>query len=112
MTYTEMLQWISSLTEKQLTEFLVQAFKTRKDSDELAEIHFFVGHAFRYKQDAAMEPWSLQIACIHDPEEYPDGWMDDAPLCQYGHCSNCKVETVSYAKQSLCSLCGKPVYGT
>ena len=107
MNYTEQLQWINSLTEKQLTEFLGQAFKAR---NKRSEVHFFLGHAF--KQDATTEPWSLQIACAHDPKEYPKGWINDAPLCQYGYCSKCKMETVSYAKQCLCALCGKPVYGT
>lgn len=109
MKYTEQLQWINSLTEKQLTEFLGQAFNAR---NKRSENHFFLGHAFRNEQDATTEPWSLQIACTHDPKEYPNGWTNDAPLCQFGYCSKCKMETVSYAKQCLCALCGKSVYGT
>jgi hypothetical protein len=112
MDYTEQLRWISTLTEKQLTEFLDMAFKARKDSNEMEDIRFFLGHAHRLKFGRKGEPWNLQMACVHDPKKYPDGWQDDAPLCQFGRCEHCKAETVSYAKQGLCMLCGKPVYGT
>jgi len=112
MDYREQLQWINSLTPKQLTEFLHQAFNARNDSDGMSDTRFFLGHAYRFKLDGHAEPWSMQMACVHDPKEYRDGWQDDASLCQYGFCSKCEVETVSYAKQGLCAICGERIYGT
>lgn len=40
------------------------------------------------------------------------GWVDDAPLCQMTTCEKCNTKLVSWAKESDCPKCGKPVYLT
>ncbi len=39
-------------------------------------------------------------------------WVDDAPLCQEGFCSKCKVGVTSWAKDAICFICGNDVYLT
>jgi hypothetical protein len=112
MEYTQQLEWINSLTEKQLTEFLNLAFNARKQSSDYEESRFFLGHAFRFKEEDTKEAYNISIVCSYDPAEYEHAWDDEAPLCQSGYCLHCHVETISYAKQGLCTICGNPVYGT
>lgn len=112
MVFNEQLQWINTLTDKQLTEFLTLVFQARNHSSEYEDSRFFLGSADRYREGDVNEPWNVHVVGVHDPAEYKEGWSDDVPLCQFGRCSQCEVETVSYAKQSLCALCGKNVYGT
>lgn len=110
MTYTQQLQWINTLTEKQLSEFLNEAFQSRSGDNAYEETRFFLGHAHRYKDEE--EGWNIEVVCSHNPVQMPSGMVDDAPLCQGGRCAACDVSTLSYAKHGICPLCGRDVYGT
>lgn len=110
MENNEQLQWMNSLTDKQLTVFLNKVLENRRRSDGEEEVSFFIGYGHRYKET----PWSLSVVCSHDPEHYPDNMLmlDDLPVSQHGECQSCGQGTISYLKHALCAVCGMSVYGT
>jgi hypothetical protein len=48
----------------------------------------------------------LDLLSLHDPEVYPGGWADYAPIANLGECGLCKAVLYSWAKQVICPLCG------
>ena len=104
------LDWIAKLTDKQFAEFFTEAVRGRLTSDTKEQRGHFV------LADASFDPddkcWDLAVVCVHDRNHYDGEWDDEAPICQAGECSTCKAETTSWARYSVCPVCGTLVYGT
>ncbi len=56
--------------------------------------------------------WETGYIALHDPQEYPEGWTDNVPICQTGTCRNCGAEIRSWAKHAICPICNYKVYCT
>lgn len=102
--------WMNALTDKEFVEFFYTKLSARHiyslDQSYL-DSHLVLANATRLRaESAAPELWSLELLC---PAADKD-WVSDSPICQFGHC--CDVQTSSWAKASICPVCGGQVYGT
>ncbi len=102
---SRVLQWISGLSEHQFANLFYEAAKAQRATHPDEEEAKFV------LADASDEE---QVAFIGlaDDEHYPEGFADDAPLCQFGTCPECEADVLSVAKNALCPICGEKVYCT
>ena len=96
--------WATGLTDKQFVEFVYDVCSRRKGEEN------FVLVDSRWLEDEG--EWGHQFIGRHSPEAYPGGWDDTAPLCQFGQCSDCGVDIISWAKKALCPVCGEQVHCT
>lgn len=99
---------LNSLTDKQFIEFFYRSLAARNIyGSEYAyiESHLVLASATRMQSIDEWGPWEMEMLCTT-----PDAWVDDAPVCQQG--AHCGVETISWAKRSVCPMCGGEVLGT
>ncbi len=110
MDKAEVAAWMSSLTDKQFVEFFYESLASRHlyepDRGHL-DSHLVLANARRDLDDDGVTwgEWELELLCPAD-----EAWADDAPVCQFGE--HCGLGTASWAKQSVCPVCGGKVYGT
>jgi hypothetical protein len=73
--------------------------------ENVSEVRHVLAYAHRDKDEPTAQ-WDVSVICpVPDPE-----WDDDAPVCQHG--SHCGLATISWAKRSVCPVCGGEVYGS
>jgi len=103
--HSQVLDWVAGMTEKQFVEFFYRAVRAQRSrhSDE-EEARFVLADGSDGEQPT--------FIALHDDEQYPSGFADDAPLCQFGTCDECGADVLSVAKHALCPLCGARVYCT
>jgi hypothetical protein len=110
MDKTVVAAWLNSLTDQQFITFFYESLSSRhlhEPEREFTQSHLVLANASRMKdENDGWEPWQLEVLCPTPGE----AWVDDAPVCQYG--SHCGVVTASWAKRSVCPICGGEVYGT
>ncbi|MBA4016313.1 MAG: hypothetical protein C0483_03910 [Pirellula sp.] len=103
------LTFLSTLSDKAFAEFFYEAVRGRTTSDRNDwNGHFILADAERIVAD---EPWDVDLIAIHDRQQYAD-WVDDAPICQSGTCTNCSNRVRSWAKQATCPVCSQTVHCT
>lgn len=103
------LNWLSSLTDKQFVEFFYEAVESRDTSEIKGEQGHFV------LADTSQIPGEKRETVflgLPDPSAYSDKWVDDAPICQTGQCAECQSWIRSIAKRAICPVCGEKVYCT
>jgi len=93
------IEYLRGLTDKQFAEVFYAATKSSELNPGYRRVLANASHT-------SDGDWELQIVCPVPDEK----WIDDAPICQWG--SHHGLETVSWAKRSVCPFCGKEVYGT
>lgn len=110
MKEADVAAWLNNLTDKRFVEFFYKSLADRfifHGDEAHTETHLLLGHAYRQlEDDGRWGDWETQLLCPVPNER----WVDDAPICQHG--SHCGHSTVSWAKNSVCPICGGPVYGT
>jgi len=101
--------WLAERSEKELVEIFHRVFEARLDGlpSEASE-----RLTIAQVSAAGNAGWDVSLVALDDPDEYPDGWAKDAPLCQYATCNECGWDMVSWAKHALCPVCGEKVYCT
>lgn len=95
------------LSDKALAEFLYEAVQGRKTGSGCG--HFVLAAAY------ARPDGTVDEVCLvgpHHAPSYPQGWADEALICQFGKCSTCRSSVVSWAKQAVCPACGERTYCT
>lgn len=108
MNRDAVINYLRGLTAKQFAEIFYSATKGQHpwpEDKKITEARHVLAYAHREKgsPDAT---WEVNIICPVPNEN----WVDDAPICQQG--SHCGFETMSWAKHSICPICGGEVYGT
>jgi hypothetical protein len=102
------VQYLRTLTDKELAEVFYAAVRDRPSSDiPAANRHFVLADA-----SVEGERWSLDVIALEDPAAYPNGWAGDPPVCQWGKCQGCGSQVRSWAKHMLCPICGSKAYGS
>ena len=108
MNRDSVIDYLRGLTAKQFAELFYESTQGRHPwpgEKELSEARPVLAYATREKDESGAE-WELRIVC-----PVPDvRWVDDAPLCQSGN--HCGFDTISWAKQSVCPICGARGSGT
>jgi hypothetical protein len=100
------IDYLRNLTAKQFAELFYDAMKGQDPwGDDLTDVRYVLAYACRDKIEPDDE-WDFSIDCPVPNEK----WIDDAPICQHGR--HCGLVTISWAKQSICPICGGDVYGT
>ncbi len=99
-------EWLQSLKDKQFAAFFYDAVSERVTSD-MPEWrgHFLLAHC-EHVDDG---PWAFDFIALDDLQKYPEGWVDDVPICQSGRCSGCGSAVRSWAKDAICPVCGGKV---
>src|SRR5687768_667857 len=96
------IQYLRGLPAKALADvfYSATAGKHPWPGDEgWSEGRYVLAAAHRVKGEASAK-WEVSIVCpVTDPE-----WDDNAPLCQHGR--HCGFDTTSWAKDSICPICG------
>jgi hypothetical protein len=108
MNRAEIVGALRSLTHKQFVELFYEAVQGRfiYDGEEMLwDAHLVLANAIRDRTESDA-PWRLELLCPTPGQE----WVDDAPICQHGE--HCDLDTMSWAKESSCPVCGGRVYGT
>jgi hypothetical protein len=109
MDKVKVAAWLSSLTDKQFVEFFYESLASRHLSHAErghVDSHLVLANVSRILDDGVTwGEWSLELLCPAD-----EAWADDAPVCQFGE--HCGLGTVSWAKRSVCPVCGGNVYGS
>ena len=110
MEHREIIEALQKLTDKQFVELFYEAVQGRhlyESEAAYCQAHLVLANAERHAEnDGEWSEWRLQLLCPTPGED----WGDDAPICQFGH--HCGHETGSWAKNSVCPMCGEGVYGT
>jgi hypothetical protein len=106
----EIIRALKSLTDKQFIELFYEAAAGRNvyhHESEHTESRLILANAERDKMpDSRFPEWQFQLLCPTPG----DDWHDESPICQFGQ--HCGYETASWAKKSICPVCGDEVYGT
>jgi len=106
----ELIDSIRKLTDKQFVELFYKAGRDRHIYSlerDCVQAHLVLGNAFREMDDQDQwSRWKLQILCPTPGES----WADESPICQAGE--HCGHETMSWAKNAVCPICGEVVHGT
>ena len=102
--------WISSLTDKQFIEFFYQSLASRhlfESERGYIDSHLVLANASRYLDEDGVTwgEWEVELLCPAD-----EAWVADAPVCQFGE--HCSLRTASWAKRSICPVCGGNVFGS
>ncbi len=110
MNREELIGAIRKLTDKQFVELFYEATRDRHIYSlerEYIRARLVLGNAVSQLDDYdRWSPWTLELLC-----PAIEAWVDDdAPICQAGE--HCGHETMSWAKNSVCPVCGGDVYGT
>jgi hypothetical protein len=102
--------WLQSLTDMEFIKFFYEHLAFRNLYPEEAEYsynHLVLANASRLLgDDGQWKPWELVLLC---PTSRDDG-IADGSICQFGE--HCGHPTASWAKDSVCPICGGYVYGT
>jgi hypothetical protein len=110
MNKEKVATWLNALTDKQFVEFFYESLAHRhlySSKRKHVDAHLVLANACRELEDGGQwAPWRLELMCPATDKR----WADDAPLCQFGE--HCGLETTSWAKRSICSICGNEVYGS
>lgn len=110
MNELSVAEWLNSLTDKQFVEFFYRWLAARhifREDELYLNSRLVLGNVSReLLDDETWGDWDFQLLC---PTPHVS-WVDDAPICQFGH--HCGIETASWAKNSICPVCGGEVYGT
>jgi hypothetical protein len=118
MSKTEAIQYLESLTNKQLVELLSEVFKSRRcdegTEEEYLQAHWCIAEVSRLQTDdgKGWESWEVEILARHDPKKYDFDWSDNSPICQGGKCTECGTKLFSWAKKIVCPVCGAKAYAT
>ena len=103
------IKWLESLSDKQFAEFFYKAVQNRKTFDVQEENgHYILSHIRKNEE----EMWERDDIALHSPQEYPEGWNDNVPICQFGTCQECETSISSWAKHAICPICNNKVYCT
>jgi hypothetical protein len=106
----QVAEWLQSLTDKEFIEFFYDYLASRPVYDDEtghSDSHLVLAVATRWREDdQEWEPWELDLLCPVTNKH----WKADALICQYGE--HCGHGTASWAKNSICPVCGGEVYGT
>jgi hypothetical protein len=108
MNRAEIIESLRGLTHKQFVELFYEAVQGRfiySGEEMLWDSHLVLANAMRDRTEPG-SAWTIQTLCPTPGQT----WADDALICQQGEC--CGVETMSWAKQSRCPVCGETAYGT
>lgn len=109
MGRASVVAYLRALTAKQFAELFYESVEGRHawpGEERLCEVHFILSFVTRELDESEPDKsWQLYVVCPVPNVE----WGDDAPLCQCG--SHCGHNTVSWAKQSACPICGGQVHG-
>jgi hypothetical protein len=98
MTKSELIEALRRLTPKDLADVVLDATAQMDPHGEPSPMRWVIGVA---------DPEDHHVSIVCRPEEK---WADDSPLCQFGE--HAGLETVSWAKNAICPVCGNDVYGT
>jgi hypothetical protein len=102
MNRDEVINYIRSLTDLELTELFYEATSERwMDGDDSRLI---LALATQYGDSESA--WGILYLALHDPTVYPQGWDPEAPFCQEAG------NLLSYAKHMISPFDGTPTYGT
>ena len=108
MNHAEIVEALQSLTHKQFVELFYEAVRGRfiyEGEEMLWDAHLVLANAVRDRADGDPR-WRVELLCPTPGQS----WEDDALICQHGE--HCGVDTLSWAKESQCPVCGGRVYGT
>ena len=102
---------LARMTDLDFVETIYKAIEKRTHtSDTKAERgHFVLTNA---TLDVDEDIWETDHVGTHDSVHYEAGFVNDAPLCQFGHCGGCNSSLISWAKNAICPVCGASVYCT
>lgn len=108
MNRDSVIDYLRNLPRKQFAELFYEATADRHPwpgEENLTESRAVLAFATldKHEPNAMRE---LRIVCPVPNEN----WVDDAPMCQQG--DHCGFTTMSWAKNSVCPICGGSVYGT
>lgn len=95
--------FLAAAAPKVVAEVLAEAAARRGGGDGMGEEKLVLAIVARDDRQNA------ELVAPHDPEAYPQGWADDAPLTQTGDCPGCGAPLRSWAKRAICPRCGETV---
>jgi hypothetical protein len=108
MIRAEIVDALRSLTHKQFVELFYEVVQDRfiyNGEEMLWDAHLVLANAIRDRTESGAS-WRVELLCPTPGQT----WSDDALICQSGE--HCGFDTMSWAKQSMCPVCGGSVYGT
>ena len=109
MDKAQVTEWLSSLTDKQFVEFFYESLASRHlyaPERTWTSSHLVLANATRHLDEQGVwGDWNVELICSAGRL-----WADDVPICQQGR--HCGLDTASWAKHSICPICGGDVYGT
>jgi hypothetical protein len=111
MNRKELIESIEKLTNKEFVELFYELSRDRhiySGEEEYIRARLVLGNATSdLDNHDRWSPWKLEILC---PSRSGESWPDDSSICQAGE--HCGHETMSWAKNAVCPICGGEVYGT
>ena len=97
------------MSDKQFVEFFYAIAQGRNTSDiKKWDGHFILSDT----ENVEGGDWETAHIALHDPDEYPEGWEDEAPISQSGACNNCGAGIRCWAKHVICPVCKNKVFCT
>jgi hypothetical protein len=109
MTRRDLVDGLRALSDKQLVETFYEAVQGRhiySAERNAFDAHLVLANASRDRQETTERRWTVELICPAPDQD----WVDDAPICQAGE--HCGMPTTSWAKHSICPVCGGEVRGT
>ena len=109
MTGSDLVDALRALTDKQLVDVFYKAVQGRhiySAERNVFDAYLVLANAVRDRDEGTGGRWTVELICPTSDQD----WVDDAPICQAGE--HCGMPTASWAKQSMCPVCGGEVYGT
>ncbi len=81
----ELIANLAAMTDLDFVETIYKAIQKRTHTSDTKEErgHFFLSIATLDRDD---KTWETDVVGLHCSAEYPNGFVSDAPLCQFGHC--------------------------
>jgi hypothetical protein len=107
MNQNDLVAALRRLPDKEFIETFYESATGRKIySEPDVQSHLVLANAESHMEDdGTRSPWRIQLLCSTN-----ENWVAESPVCQFG--DHCGFETASWAKHSICPICGVEVYGT
>jgi len=109
MARRDLVERLRALTDKQFVEVFYEAVQGRhiySAERNVFDAHLVLANAMRDREEGTDGRWTVELNCPTPDQE----GADDAPICQAGE--HCGMSTTSWAKQAMCPVFGREVYGT
>ena len=108
MNQTDMLARLTSLADEEFVELFYEVVRKRDPVGGENNRHFVLAETSQCPD----EDRDTVFVALPAPERYPEGWVNDAPICQTGECGECGSWVSSIAKHAICPICEAEVYCT